>query len=181
MAHARRYDWSCLETDHARRQSHVQPHRIIQRAGHKVRHPRAGAPDGRGHDKRASRRGSRPARERRALRADRRPRGLPRRALHPQLHDDLGKYRGGDAGAQGRQVRHGSDRALQKARGLRREGDRRDVPGRREHAPRRGRQRDPLGRERLGGDGVKPEREGLRIDRRMAQPAVDLASTATYT
>ena len=160
--------------DHIRRRNHVRPHRNIRRECRARRAQGARQKNSRGHHQRASRGGGRRPRQGRPLRADGRQGGVPRRPLRAGPHHHVRPGHAQDAEAQGREVRNGGHRALQEARDLRRGGHDRDVPGRRLHQEDRGRIRDPLGRERVGIDGLEPQREGVRGRRGMALQAAHL-------
>lgn len=69
-----------------------------------------------------------------------------------------------------RATRDGGHRALPQARDRRRGGDDRDAPRRGLDQEDRGRLRDPLGARRLGGDRSRPQREGVRLGRGVAEP-----------
>lgn len=152
-----------------RRQSHVRTHRIIRRGCHARRAQKTRPANRRRHLKRSSRRGGRRPCQGGPLRKGRRARGLPRGPLRARSHDHLGPGDPQDAQAQGHEVRHRHHRALQEARDLRRGGDDRDVPGRRVHQEDRGRLRDTVGVERVGGNGVEPKRQGVRGRRGMEE------------
>ncbi len=132
---------------------------------------RAGPPDGRGHAERTARGGGRRPGRRGAVRAHRRPRGLPGGSLRPQARHDLGRGDPPHAQAEGHAVHHRNRRALPQARDLRRGGDDRDVPGGCLDAQDRGRERDPLGFQRVRVHRVQPQREGIRGGGGVAQPA----------
>ena len=105
------------------------------------------------------------------VRAHRRPRGLPGGSLRPQARHDLGRGDPPHAQAEGHAVHHRNRRALPQARDLRRGGDDRDVPGGCLDAQDRGRERDPLGFQRVRVHRVQPQREGIRGGGGVAQPA----------
>lgn len=94
------------------------------------------------------------------------------RPLRARAHHHLGPGDPQDAQAQGNAVRHRHHRAVQAPGGLRRGGHDRDVPGRGLHEAHRGRLRDPVGRERVGGHRVELERESVRGRRGMEEQAV---------
>ena len=132
---------------------------------------RARQEDRRGDAERTAGRGGRRPRRGGALREDRRPRGLPRRALRAEARDDVRRGHDPHAQAQGDEVHHGDRRALPAPGDLGRGGDDRDVPRGRLHQAHRGRERDPPGLERLRGDRLQPEREGLRVGRGVEERA----------
>ena len=128
----------------------------------------ARAGDGPGDHKRPFGRAGRRARRRRALREVGGARRVPRRPLQAQARHHRRRDNPRDPQAQGGEVHDGHHRALPQARGVRRGGHDRDVPGRRLHQAHRGRERDPLGRERVGRDRLQPQREGVQERRGVA-------------
>ena len=134
-----------VETRSIQEENHARANRNTERGEPEGGPERAGPPDGRGHAGRTARGGGRRPGRRGAVRAHRRPRGLPGGSLRPQARHDLGRGDPPHAQAEGHAVHHRNRRALPQARDLRRGGDDRDVPGGCLDAQDRGRERDPLG------------------------------------
>lgn len=128
----------------------------------------------RGHAERPVGGGGRRARRRRAPRAHRRAGGVPRRPSRPGPGHELRRGDHPHAQAQGRAPRDGGHRALPQARDQRRGGDDRDVPRRGLDQEDRGRLRDPPGARHLDGDRSRPQREGVRLGRGVAEPPARL-------
>ena len=97
--------------------------------------------------------------------------GVPGRPLRAQVHRQGRQARTQGAQAQGRPVRVGGDRTLPAAGAERRGVVDRHVSGRRQHAPRGRHQSAAVGRADALADALRQAQEGVRPDRRMAQPA----------
>ena len=158
---------------------HVQGNHTV-RPGHvRDQARRHGARQGRADRQRDARRGGRPNRQRRQIREKRWTQGVPGRPLRAQVHRQGRQARTQGAQAQGRPVRVGGDRTLPAAGAERRGVVDRHVPGRRQHAPRGRHQPPAVGRADALADALRQAQEGVRPDRRMAQPVAWGASTRT--
>ena len=150
---------------------HVQGNHTV-RPGHvRDQARRHGARQGRADRQRDARRGGRPDRQRRQIREKRWAQGVPGRPLRAQVHRQGRQARTQGAQAQGRPVRVGGDRTLPAAGAERRGVVDRHVSGRRQHAPRGRHQSAAVGRADALADALRQAQEGVRPDRRMAQPA----------
>ena len=113
----------------------------------------------------ARRRGRRDRRGRQ-IRAHRGAEGVQGRPLRTQAHRQGRQARAEGAQTQGRPVRVRGDRTLPAARGERRGGPDRHVPGGREHPPGRRHQPIAVGRPDALADPERQAQEGVRGDRR---------------
>ncbi|TCE59335.1 MFS permease [Bifidobacterium longum subsp. longum] len=158
---------------------HVQGNHTV-RPGHvRDQARRHGARQGRADRQRDARRGGRPNRQRRQIREKRWTQGVPGRPLRAQVHRQGRQARTQGAQAEGRGLRVGGHRTLPASRAERRGGADRHVPGRRQHASGRRHQPPAVGRADAPADALRQAQEGVRPDRRMAQPAAGGASTRT--
>ena len=111
-------------------------------------------------------------RQRREIREKRRKKGVPGRPLRAEPDRQGRQTRAQGPQAEGRGLRVGRDRTLPQARGERRGGADRHVPGRREHQAGRRHQPIAVGRADALADALRQAQEGVRGHRLVAHEAV---------
>ncbi len=108
----------------------------------------------------------------RQIRAHRRAEGVQGWPLRTQAHSQGRQTRGQGAETEGRGLRVRGDRTLPAARAERRGVPDRHVPGRCVHPAGRRHQPIAVGRPHVLADALRQAQEGVRRDRRMAQPPI---------